>query len=175
MVDSMAKDDVLKRIYSDIEAGDLGKARDRLHGLLYTYPNDLHIRELLGDVYWRLQFPAMAGRYWYLTEVKGEHVETAKTAFEKSVGKDPTRIMEALKFCGDLNSLSEQVLNQIEALQQEHIKKHGYRFNWARTVEKPKVTPKAVILVRNGFLLILTILVIFFTVLGIVWLVQNLF
>ena len=29
---------------------------------------------------------------------KGEHVETAKTAFEKSVGKDPTRIMEALKF-----------------------------------------------------------------------------
>ena len=53
----MAKDDVLKRIYSDIEAGDLGKARDRLHGLLYTYPNDLHIRELLGDVYWRLQFP----------------------------------------------------------------------------------------------------------------------
>ncbi len=171
----MAKDDVLKRIYSDIEVGDLGKARDRLHGLLYTHPNDLHIRELLGDVYWRLQFPAMAGRYWYLTEVKGEQVEAAKTTFEKSVGKDPTRIMEALKFRGDLNSLSEQVLNQIEALQQEHIKKHGHKYNWARTVEEPKVTPKSVILVRNGFLLILTILVIFFTVLGIVWLVRNLF
>jgi hypothetical protein len=56
----------LQKIEDEIEAGDYGKARDRLHGLLVTYPDDLSIRRRLGDVCWQLQHPAMAGRYWYL-------------------------------------------------------------------------------------------------------------
>ena len=54
------------RIEDEIAARDLGKARDRLHGLLVTYPEDLAIRHRLGEVYWMLGHPAMAGRYWYL-------------------------------------------------------------------------------------------------------------
>ena len=34
----MSKDRTLERIESEIVAGDLGKARDRLHGLMRTYP-----------------------------------------------------------------------------------------------------------------------------------------
>ncbi len=35
----------LKRIEEDIENNNLGKARDRLHGLIFTYPNELHLRK----------------------------------------------------------------------------------------------------------------------------------
>ena len=37
----------LKRIEEDIENNNLGKARDRLHGLIFTYPNELHLRKQL--------------------------------------------------------------------------------------------------------------------------------
>ena len=66
----MPIEETLARIEGEIAAGDLGKARDRLHGLLSTYPADLMLRRKLGDVYWRLQYPEMAGRYWYLVEEK---------------------------------------------------------------------------------------------------------
>ncbi len=45
----------LKRIEEDIENNNLGKARDRLHGLIFTYPNELHLRKQLGDIYYKLQ------------------------------------------------------------------------------------------------------------------------
>lgn len=35
----------LKRIEKDIENNNLGKARDRLHGLIATYPNELALRK----------------------------------------------------------------------------------------------------------------------------------
>ncbi|AIW86484.1 hypothetical protein bwei_3876 [Bacillus mycoides] len=53
----------LKRIEKDIENNNLGKARDRLHGLITTYPNELALRKKLGDIYFTLQYPEMAGRY----------------------------------------------------------------------------------------------------------------
>lgn len=47
----------LKRIEKDIENNNLGKARDRLHGLITTYPNELALRKKLGDIYFTLQYP----------------------------------------------------------------------------------------------------------------------
>jgi hypothetical protein len=43
----MPIDETLDKVASEIAAGDLGKARDRLHGLLNTYP-DLGLRRRLG-------------------------------------------------------------------------------------------------------------------------------
>ena len=37
---------VLKRIEEDIKNDDLGKAGDRLHGLISTFPNELELREM---------------------------------------------------------------------------------------------------------------------------------
>ncbi len=54
----------LKKIEEDILKNDLGKARDRLHGLISTYPNDLELRKKLGEIYFELKHPSMAGRYW---------------------------------------------------------------------------------------------------------------
>lgn len=38
------------KVDSDMAAGNLGKARDRLHGLILTHPDDLTLRRELGDI-----------------------------------------------------------------------------------------------------------------------------
>lgn len=180
----MARNDTLKKIYSEIEAGNLGKARDRLHGLMVTYPDDIHIRELLGDLYWRMHLPAMAGRYWYLTETSGVHVETARIAFEKSFGNDPIRIMIALKFRGDPDKLSDQAQKRIDALQEDHIRRHGNRFNWTKAGkeiwrkkynggENGKTPIECSVMI--AILILIAIILLILIVLGVVWVVQNLF
>jgi len=91
----------LKKIEDDIKKNDLGKARDRLHGLSSTYPNELELRRKLGDIYFSLKYPSMAGRYWYLEENKTPEMIKACAAFEQSEGNDPYRISRALKFKGN--------------------------------------------------------------------------
>ncbi|PGV53453.1 DNA helicase [Bacillus sp. AFS037270] len=94
-------DKTLKKIEEDIKNGDLGKARDRLHGLISTYPDELELRRKLGDIYSALKYPTMAGRYWYLEEDKTPEMEKACAVFEKSEGNNPYRISRALKFKGN--------------------------------------------------------------------------
>ncbi|MGG0729448.1 DUF6584 family protein [Bacillus paramycoides] len=91
----------LKKIENDIENKNLGKARDRLHGLIATYPNELGFRKRLGDIYYTLQYPEMAGRYWYLEKDKTGVMHEACRQFEKSMGNDPYHIIRALKFKGE--------------------------------------------------------------------------
>ncbi|MEN1937895.1 DUF6584 family protein [Paenibacillus sp. 102] len=99
----------LIKIEKDIENHNLGKARERLHGLIQSYPDDLSLRKKLGDIYFRLQYPTMAGRYWYLEENKTPEMIQACQQFEKAMGNSPDEIVRALKFKGDsaiINNLS---------------------------------------------------------------------
>ena len=100
-------DRTLNRIEADIASGDYGKARDRLHGLIATYPDALPLRRRLGDVYWQLQYPAMAGRYWYLEEDRSPQMAQACRAFERSCGNDPVLMLLALKFQGDIEAIRD--------------------------------------------------------------------
>ncbi len=93
----MTLERTLESIEANINAGDLGKARDRLHGLLSSYPDTLDSRKRLGAVYWRLQMPEMAGRYWYLEEVKDLDMTAACRRFEAKFGDDPAYLL-LLKF-----------------------------------------------------------------------------
>ncbi|MFF2176791.1 DUF6584 family protein [Lysinibacillus sp. NPDC058147] len=95
----------LKRIEEDIKNDDLGKARDRLHGLISTFPNEIELRKKLGDIYFELKYPAMAGRYWYLEENKTPIMVHACIEFEKSMGNDIDNIARALKYKGDIELL----------------------------------------------------------------------
>ncbi|WP_141770073.1 DUF6584 family protein [Bacillus sp. OV322] len=99
----------LKKIEEDIKKNDLGKARDRLHGLISTYPNALELRKKLGDIYFELKYPSMAGRYWYLEENKTPEMVKVCNEFEKSMVNDPKRIARTLKFKGDV-----EILNRME-------------------------------------------------------------
>ena len=128
------KEETLERIEKDIAAGDCGKARDRLHGLLTSYPQDLELRCKLGDVYWRLQYPAMAGRYWYLEEAKSATMTAACTVFERSCGSDPAQMLLALKFKGDLAPLHESYAgSMLLALQAQARERSGYQIEFGRS------------------------------------------
>ena len=108
----MSLEQTLARIEAEIAAGDLGSARDRLHGLLVTFPDRLDLRERLGDVYWRLQQPAMAGRYWYLHEQSSPERAAAIERFARAFGNDPLQMLCALKFRGTLESIKDTLAQQ---------------------------------------------------------------
>ena len=120
-----SKERLLRRTEEDLQQGDLGKARDRLHTLVHGHPNDLALRTRLALIYDRLQLPAMAGRYWYLEERRTDHMEAAIDAFRRSCGGDPALMLAALKFRGDLHEISGHARERIETLQQAATDKYG--------------------------------------------------
>jgi len=100
-----AKPDVFERIKQDFDAGDFEKARDRLHGLVNSHPEDLELRLALGDVYARLGDFERAGQYWYLAENKTQEMLDACAAFEKACGKHPPTIAKRLRWPGDVEAV----------------------------------------------------------------------
>lgn len=95
----------LEKIQWDIQNKNLGKARDRLHGLINSYPDNLELRKMLGDIYWQLQFPEMAGRYWYMEEEKNDNMVAACKRFEEQFNHDPMYMLFAIKYKGDLEEI----------------------------------------------------------------------
>ena len=117
----------LEKAELDIKNSNLGKARDRYLGLLLTYPDDLSLREKLGSIYWKLQYPGMAGKYWYLEEEKTPEMKSACETFEKQMGDDPLKILLALKFRGDVQKIEGRYSGKILLdLQKRAKKKHPY-------------------------------------------------
>lgn len=117
----------LKNVEMDIKQGDFGKARDRMHGLIANYPNNLSIRRQLGDIYWKLQVPSMAGRYWYLEKDKSAEMESACRKFENQCGSDPMQILLALKYRGDFPAIENEYAGRILLeLHEQAKRKHKY-------------------------------------------------
>ena len=121
----MSKETTLIKVKNEIDSANLGKARDRLHGHISADPNDLDLRPMLAEIYFKLQFPAMAGRYWYLEENRTEEMQKCCEEFEKSCGLDPMRMLLALKFKGDVSKLSSdyakgRLLDLVEACKQRY-------------------------------------------------------
>lgn len=76
----------LKKAKQDVREGRLWKARDRLTGLLATFPADQRVLNLLGEVHFQMADLPQAGRYWYLTDRKGPEVEAALEALVERYG-----------------------------------------------------------------------------------------
>lgn len=136
----MSNPSALEKVRLDIENGNLGKARDRLHGLILAYPNDLSLRSMLADVYRRLQFPEMAGRYWYLEEHRTPEMEQAVGVFERSVGNDSLEMLCRLKFRGEDDQIPESARKKLESLRQESLRIHG-RYPQYGTKSEPEWEP----------------------------------
>ncbi|UWW95990.1 hypothetical protein GO605_14935 [Streptomyces murinus] len=71
--------DTLARVDADLAAGRIPAARQRLRGLVSSFPSDLTLRRRLAEVYRLYDEPAEAGRWMYLEEDR-DPAETA--AFE---------------------------------------------------------------------------------------------
>ncbi|MCX5200575.1 hypothetical protein OG897_03725 [Streptomyces sp. NBC_00237] len=80
----MSRENTLRTAAAELAAGDLASAlaaRQRLTGLLGTYPTDLEVRERLAAAHRLLGDPAQAGRWNYLSP-DADPTETA--AFERA-------------------------------------------------------------------------------------------
>ena len=73
----------MEKIESEIAEGKLGIARDRLHGLVLSFPCDMQLRSRLGDVYSKQGYPIEAGRFWFLDE---DLTDEKRAAMEKWAG-----------------------------------------------------------------------------------------
>jgi len=155
----------LKKIEDDIKKNDIGKARDRLHGLISTYPDELELRRKLGDIYFSLKYPSMAGRYWYLEVNKTPEMIKACAAFEQSEGNDPSRISRALKFKGNPEIIQKLQLLQGYSPIQDKVKE--------KLVEEPTETLGDK-LVTIGCISIL-VLTFCFTLIGIITIFRWIF
>jgi hypothetical protein len=135
----MPKDITLRRVEHDIADGNLGKARDRLHGLVDHYPDDLSLRRRLGDVYFQLQYLDRAGCYWYLEKHKNEEMQRACDAYVQSKGGDPLLILKGLRIGCNPESFptgyARDVLISLKS------KAPGYRFP-GQVTEKVPFPPK---------------------------------
>ncbi len=99
----MPYDETRAKIEQEILEGKLGVARDRLHGLILSYPHDLSLRSRLGDVYWALGYPALAGQWWFLDEELTDEKRQAIDEFARVHRRNVNAMMHALKL-GELES-----------------------------------------------------------------------
>ncbi|MFR9795396.1 DUF6584 family protein [Streptomyces sp. MS06] len=88
--------DTLARVDADLAVGRVPVARQRLRGLVSSFPNDLMLRRRLAEVYRLYREPAEAGRWMYLEEDR-DAAETG--AFEARYRTAPQR-MRALAWQG---------------------------------------------------------------------------
>ncbi|OSZ56998.1 hypothetical protein OQI_29785 [Streptomyces pharetrae CZA14] len=88
--------DTLARVDGDLAAGRVPVARQRLRGLVSSFPHDLTVRRRLAEVYRLYGEPAEAGRWMYLEQDR-DAAETA--AFEERYRTAPQR-MRALAWRG---------------------------------------------------------------------------
>ncbi|MET9802957.1 DUF6584 family protein [Streptomyces sp. NPDC006368] len=86
----------LARVDADLAAGRVPMARQRLRGLVSSFPDDLGLRRRLAEVYRLYGEPAEAGRWMYLEEDRDAD-ETA--AFEARY-RTPQERMRALAWHG---------------------------------------------------------------------------
>lgn len=79
----MTIDQTLAKVESELQSGDWRTARDRLIGLMNTYPNRLDLRLLLARVYRVGGHPIDAGRWAYLSQPISEDDCRERRSFEK--------------------------------------------------------------------------------------------
>jgi len=152
----MGMEETLRKVEQDCARGDYGKARDRLHGLISTYPGELALRAKLGQVYWDLHHPAMAGLYWYLEERTSAEMDAAREAFERRHGNDPVAMLRSLKYRGDIGAIRDSFAERrLLALQQRADERRDNRVRPQREVQDAKQDFRTGVVVLGCFILVL--------------------
>ncbi|KES06267.1 hypothetical protein BU52_16200 [Streptomyces toyocaensis] len=86
----------LARVDADLAAGRVPMARQRLRGLVSSYPDDLTLRRRLAEVYRLYGEPAQAGRWMYLEENR----DAGETSAFEARYRTPLERMRALAWRG---------------------------------------------------------------------------
>ncbi|WP_338703307.1 DUF6584 family protein [Streptomyces sp. Q6] len=119
--------ETLTRIDADLAAGRIPVARQRLRGLLSSFPHDLMLRRRLAEVYRLYGDDAEAGRWMYLEEERNAE-ETA--AFEARYGT-PGRRMKALAWRGpETKAATAFAEGQLVTVRTAHAEELGHPVDW---------------------------------------------
>lgn len=87
---------ILKKVRKDIELNNFKVARDRLHGLISKYPNNLMLKFQLSNIYLMQNDLVRAGRYGYLKPRPSEELRLSIKKFEKSLGNNSFQILKKI-------------------------------------------------------------------------------
>ncbi|WP_329446130.1 DUF6584 family protein [Streptomyces canus] len=123
----MSLRETLARVDADLAAGRVPVARQRLRGLVSSFPYDLTLRRRLAEVYCLYGDPAEAGRWMYLEEDRNAD-ETA--AFEARYGSAAWR-MKALAWCGpEAMAATSFAEGQLVAVRTACAEELGHPVDW---------------------------------------------
>ncbi|MFF5918593.1 DUF6584 family protein [Streptomyces flavochromogenes] len=123
----MSQTNTLARVDADLIAGRVPMARQRLRGLVSSFPDDLTLRRRLAEVYRLYGDAAEAGRWMYLEEDRNAE-ETA--AFEERYGTPGWR-MKALAWRGpEALAASSFAVEQLAAVRTACAERLGHPVDW---------------------------------------------
>ncbi|MFI6642940.1 DUF6584 family protein [Streptomyces sp. NPDC050504] len=123
----MPLSETLARVDADLAAGRVPLARQRLRGLVSSFPQDLALRRRLAGVYRLYGDAAEAGRWMYLEEDR-EADETA--AFEARYGS-PGRRMRAVAWRGpEATAATSFAQGQLAAVRSACAESLGRPVDW---------------------------------------------
>ncbi|MFJ9805508.1 DUF6584 family protein [Streptomyces wuyuanensis] len=119
--------ETLARVDADLAAGRVPVARQRLRGLISSFPHDLTLRRRLAEVYRLYGDAAEAGRWMYLEEDRNAD-ETA--AFEARY-ESPARRMKALAWHGpETKAATTFAEGQLVAVRTACAEELGHPVDW---------------------------------------------
>ncbi|MGW7473037.1 DUF6584 family protein [Streptomyces cyaneofuscatus] len=128
----MALNDTLARVDADLAAGRIPVARQRLRGLVSSYPHEPAPRRRLAEVYRLYGNPAEAGRWMYLEEDRSPE-ETA--AFEERYA-NAVRRMRAMAWRGtESDAPTPFAAGQLTAVREAASEIVGRPVTWDGLVE----------------------------------------
>ncbi|MFE6851390.1 DUF6584 family protein [Streptomyces sp. NPDC057674] len=123
----MSRTNTLARVDADLVAGRVPLARQRLRGLVSSFPHDLTLRRRLAEVYRLYGDAAQAGRWMYLEEDRDAE-ETA--AFERRYGTPGWR-MQALAWRGpEALAATAFAAGQLAAVRTACAERLGHPVDW---------------------------------------------
>ncbi|MGW6866189.1 DUF6584 family protein [Streptomyces sp. NPDC054904] len=123
----MPLNETLARVDADLAAGRIPIARQRLRGLISSFPHDLTLRRRLAGIYRLYDDAAEAGRWMYLEEDRNAD-ETA--AFEARYGSPGWR-MKALAWHGpEAGAATAFARGQLAAVRTACAEELGHPVDW---------------------------------------------
>ncbi|MFJ3088307.1 DUF6584 family protein [Streptomyces sp. NPDC086838] len=119
--------ETLARVDAELAAGRVPLARQRLRGLISSFPHDLTLRRRLAEVYRLYGDTAEAGRWMYLEEDRNAEETAAFEARNRSSG----RRMKALAWRGsEATAATAFAEAQLVAVRTARAKELGHTVSW---------------------------------------------
>ena len=122
----------LAAIRAAIANGQVEEAARKMCAIALNIPPGARLSKEIGDLYWELGFPAMAGRYWYLVDSKSDQMIAACEEFEHSLGNTPTLIIHALGYPANPSPFAKARVVELHRQAQDFRRESQYAVKPAR-------------------------------------------